>query len=483
MTAPWDDFSTGEVVAGGPGVGPVAVIDNDPRARFLIQDWLLKKGYQTDTYENGQQVALDAVERPAVVILALEVETPSGMEVLQQLNRRDPDLPVIVTAGRDDRETADAVMNVGAYDYLVKPFNRQRLVLAVKRAVERRRLALSVLRLQSALSDRHPLHSLVGQSNLMKELIQQVHRLLDNEIPVAIFGETGVGKSHLAKTIHYSGHRRNGPFVELDCRGLPDELHTIELFGQESVAAGATPPGRYERAHTGTMFISEIDRLSQQAQGLLLRTMQKRVVRRLGSHQEMPIDVRIICATSSSLLDRVREGLFREDLYFALMTYPLKPPPLRERREDIPLLVEHFLERFRAQTGRDVRRIRPEAMEALVKYDWPQNVQELEGVLHRAVLSSEGHEMLRKNLPPEVRDHSAATGAPVLSETADANQSWDSDSEVPPLRELERWAIKRALQATDGSVEKAAKLLGIGRATLYRRLARYESTEEKPSES
>ena len=368
MTAPWDDFSTGEVVAGGPGIGPIAVVDSDPRARYLIQDWLLKKGYQTDIYETGDQIATDSVERPSVVILAMEVESPSGMEVLKQLNRRDPDLPVVITAGRDDREVADAVMLEGAYDYLVKPFNRQRLVLAVKRAVERRRLALSVLRLQSALSDRHPLNSVVGQSGVMSELVRQVHRLLDSDVPVAILGEPGVGKAHLARTVHYSGHRRNGPFIELNCAGLPENLHTIELFGQEPPPGASTSTaGRYEQAHTGTIFIDEIDRLSAQAQGLLLRTMQKRVVRRVGSHQEIPIDVRIICATSSLLLNKVREGRFREDLYFALMTYPIKPPPLRERREDIPLLVEHFLEKFRAQTGRDVRRIRPEALEALVK--------------------------------------------------------------------------------------------------------------------
>jgi DNA-binding NtrC family response regulator len=276
----------------------------------------------------------------------------------------------------------------------------------------------------------------------------------------------------VARAIHSGGPRKRGPFVAINCAGIPESLQESELFGHERGAfSGATQMRRgcFEQANGGTLLLDEIGEMSLQTQASLLRTLQEKTIRRVGGSGEIPIDVRMVCATHRDLRAEVEAGRFREDLYFRLVVYPIQLPALRDRVEDIPLLVGHFLRTLTSDVGRQVHRISPEVLEAMARHRWPGNVRELQNVVHRSLLACRGDEITLSDLPPDIRE----LGLPSLGLAVVPNGHAHPhvESEILPLRELERRAIQRALRATQGSVGKAAKLLGIGRATLYRRIA------------
>jgi DNA-binding NtrC family response regulator len=295
-------------------------------------------------------------------------------------------------------------------------------------------------------------------------------------VAVCISGESGTGKELVARAIHAGSVRRRGPFVAINCAGIPESLQESELFGHERGSfTGATQMRRgcFEQANGGTLLLDELGEMSLQTQASLLRTIQEKTVRRVGAAAEIPIDVRIVCATHRDLRAEVEAGRFREDLYFRLVVYPIHLPPLRDRLEDIPTLVGHFLRALSKDVGRDVQSISPEALEALGRHHWPGNVRELQNVVHRSLLACRGDEITLADLPPDIRELVLPAILPSVhvSGVNGARNQEPSEEEIVPLRELERRAIQRALRATHGSVGRAAKLLGIGRATLYRRIA------------
>lgn len=469
---------TTQPVTGTLGEGALlAVVDDDPTLRRLMRHWLESAGYRVVEHDCGRKALEDTSTGPAVVCLDLGLGDLPGMHVLQHLRARDPDLPVLVVTAERDVATAVEAMRAGAYDYLVKPLDRERLLQAIRRAVERRELIASVRRLESELDDRHVLGSIVGQSAPMRELARQIERVLESDVTVCILGESGTGKELVARAIHANGRRRRKPFVAINCAAIPESLQESELFGHEKGAftgASGVHRGRFEQANGGTLFLDELGEMSLSTQAALLRTIQERTIRRVGGSEEIPVDVRIVCATHRDLAAEVRAGRFREDLYYRLMVYPIHLPPLRQRREDIPLLVAHFLRRLRDDVGRTISRISPDALDALGKYSWPGNVRELQNVIHRAMLACDGDEIQLAHLPRDI----AALVLPAVPErttphtdTSVPHSSDNHDDHVVPLRELERQAIEKALRIAGGNVGKAAKLLGIGRATLYRRLA------------
>jgi DNA-binding NtrC family response regulator len=366
-------------------------------------------------------------------------------------------------------------MQAGAYDYVTKPLDRDRLLLAVHRANERRELLSNVRRLESALTERSVLGSIVGKSPPMRELAQQVQRVLESDVAVCIFGESGTGKELVARAIHNGSARRRGPFVAINCAGIPESLQESELFGHERGAfTGATQMRRgcFEQANGGTLLLDELGEMSLQTQASLLRTLQEKTIRRVGGSSESPIDVRIVCATHRDLRAEVEAGRFREDLYFRLVVYPISLPSLRNRLEDIPTLVGHFLRSLSKDIGREVHSISPEALEALGRHHWPGNVRELQNVVHRSLLACRGDEITLSDLPPDIRELALPAILPSVAVNGNgARYHEPTEEDIVPLRELERRAIQRALRATHGSVGRAAKLLGIGRATLYRRIA------------
>jgi DNA-binding NtrC family response regulator len=296
---------------------------------------------------------------------------------------------------------------------------------------------------------------------------------------VCIFGESGTGKELVARAIHQGSNRRRGPFVAINCAGIPESLQESELFGHERGSfTGATQQRRgcFEQANSGTLLLDELGEMSLTTQASLLRTLQEKTIRRVGGSSESPIDVRIVCATHRDLRVEVDAGRFREDLYFRLVVHPIHRPPLRERLEDLPLLVGHFLRTLEVGVGREVKRISPEALDALQRHRWPGNVRELQNVVHRSLLACRGDEITLADLPSDIRNAVLPPLPPTNGKAQ--NGEYARDDEILPLRELERRAIQKALRATQGSVGKAAKLLGIGRATLYRRIATLDLTQD-----
>ena len=468
-----DDEATGSI---GPSPVSVAVVDDDPTARRLMRFWLERAGYQVVEHESARSVLDHDGETPALACVDLGLGEVTGIKVIQHLKARDAELPIIVVTAQRELETAVAAMQAGAYDYVTKPLDRDRLLLAVHRANERRELLSNVRRLESALTERSVLGSIVGKSPPMRELAQQVQRVLESDVAVCVSGESGTGKELVARAIHNGSARRRGPFVAINCAGIPESLQESELFGHERGAfTGATQTRRgcFEQANGGTLLLDELGEMSLQTQASLLRTIQEKTIRRVGGSSELPIDVRIVCATHRDLRAEVEAGRFREDLYFRLVVYPIHLPALRDRIEDLPTLVGHFLRALSSDVGRDVQSITPEALQASARHPWPGNVRELQNVVHRSLLACRSDEITLADLPPDIRE----LGLPVILPTVHVNGAngaryqEPSEEDIVPLRELERRAIQRALRATQGSVGRAAKLLGIGRATLYRRIA------------
>ncbi len=454
----------------------VAVVDDDPTARRLMRFWLERAGYSVVEHESARSVLDHDGETPALACVDLGLGEVTGIKVIQHLRARDAELPIIVVTAQRELETAVAAMQAGAYDYVTKPLDRDRLLLAVHRAHERRELLSNVKRLESALTERSVLGSIVGKSPPMRELAQQVQRVLESDVAVCVFGESGTGKELVARAIHAGSARRRGPFVAINCAGIPESLQESELFGHERGAfTGATQMRRgcFEQANGGTLLLDELGEMSLQTQASLLRTIQEKTIRRVGGSSEIPIDVRIVCATHRDLRAEVEAGRFREDLYFRLVVYPIQLPPLRDRLEDIPTLVGHFLRALSKDVGREVHAISPEALEALGRHHWPGNVRELQNVVHRSLLACRGDEITLADLPPDIRELALPSILPTVHVNGNGQHRYQEPSEedIIPLRELERRAIQRALRATHGSVGRAAKLLGIGRATLYRRIA------------
>ena len=453
--------STGELVA---------LVEDDPTTRKLVRAWLEGAGYVVAEYDSARAVREGLGPDTSVACIDLHLGESSGFDVMGYLRERDPELPTIVVTADGEVQTAVAAMRAGAYDYLTKPIDRDCLLLSVHRACERRRLVDRVKNLQTALGGGRLFESIVGSSPAMRELSQQVDRVLESDVAVCLLGESGTGKELVARAIHQGGPRKSGPFVAINCAAIPASLQESELFGHERGAfTGATQTrlGCFESARGGTLLLDEVGEMSPAVQAVLLRTLQERTVRRVGGNQEIPTDVRIVCATHRDLRSEVDAGRFREDLYFRLVVYPIRLPALRDRVEDIPPLIAHFLEKLRSRGQHSVRHVAPDALEALSRHGWPGNVRELENVVHRCVLAARSDLIEIADLPPDLRSSGEPASGPVV--LRDASET-DEDT-VVPLRELEERAIKKALRVTRGSVGRAAKLLGIGRATLYRRIA------------
>jgi len=449
----------------------VVIVDDDPSALSLMKGWLEAAGYVTWSFTEGQSFLRGRPEQAAAICLDLGLGDVSGFEVLKALRRVDADVPTVAIAASGDAASAVNALRNGAYDYLLKPLDNDRLVLSIHRAVERWELGRSLDHLRQELARRGRYDQLIGQSAPMEELSRQVERVVDGDFPVVLLGETGTGKDLVGRAIHHSGPRRSAPFVTLNLAAVPESLHEVELFGQ--AASGdrkQATVGRLQQAQGGTLYLDEIARLSPLTQAGLLRVLTSGLVRPVGASEDETVDVRIVCASQRDLLSEVRAGRFREDLYFKLVVHPLHIPPLRSRREDVPILVRHFMQKYQGDTRRLVGHVDAGAMEALVAYDWPGNVRELEDVVHRALLAARGDVIEVPHLPPHLSQSMLPTESQDIMGLA--------SDDVLPMREVERRAIKRALRATQGSVEKAAKLLGMGRATLYRRLAHYDSINQ-----
>ena len=455
----------------------IGVVDDEPAIRRLLRARLEREGFIVEEFGRGADIVKRGGEGLDALTLDLGMgeDDLGGMGVLPHLRASSPDLPIIMVTAQADLESVIDAMRAGAYDFITKPIDTDRLLLAVRRAIERSSLARRVAELTRELDSAREKRLLVGESAPMRTLFQTIQRVTGSDVAVCILGESGTGKELVARAIHSESKRQKGPFVAINCASIPEHLQESELFGHEKGAftgATATFRGRFEQAEGGTLFLDELGDMSLATQVKLLRAIQEKSIRRVGGVADIPTNVRLVCATHRNLEALVQKGGFREDLYFRLMVYPVELPPLRERREDIPLLAAHFMKLFREDVGRDVRRISAEAVDALLAHRWSGNVRELQNVIHRAMLTCQSDQIGLGDLPA----HLQTPVLPPIKAREEAESSLPPNSVRTPrlptlmLRDLERMAIGLALEQTKGHIGSAAKLLGLGRATLYRRL-------------
>jgi len=452
------------------------IVDDDAAIRELLSFIVTEAGYEVDAFSSGAEILAHSGQPPAAVLLDLMMPGVDGVAVLKEIGRRFPKLPVIMITADNDIRRAVEVTKLGAYDYLVKPVDKERLLTTLDRALSHGTLEKEVARLKGELSDRYHLRNIVGSSAAMRKVYDQVEKVLESEITVFIAGESGTGKELVAKAIHYASLRSDGPFIDVNCAAIPEGLQESELFGHEKGAftgALATHPGKFEQAAGGTIFLDEIGEMSPSAQARLLRVLQERVLQRVGGTETIALDVRVISASNRDLAQMVEEGSFRQDLFYRLVVFPITLPPLRDRREDIPLLVEHFLEKHSRDAGKKVTRVEPRAMEALASHGWPGNVRELENVVHRTLLVVAGLELKLDDLPSNI------VAADVLASSPSSTVEVSASSGPKSLEDLEREAIVAAMESNRGNLSDVARQLGIGRSTLYRKLEQFGLREKK----
>jgi DNA-binding NtrC family response regulator len=453
------------------------IVDDDPAIRELLSFMVTEAGYEVDAFASGAEILASSGQPPDAILLDLMMPEIDGIEVLKEVNRRHPKLPIIMVTADHDVQRAVEVTKLGAYDYITKPIDQERLLTTLGNALSHGSLEKEVARLKEELSDRYHLRSIVGSSAAMRKVYDQIEKVLESEITVFIAGESGTGKELVAKAIHYASLRSDGPFIDVNCAAIPEGLQESELFGHEKGAftgAVATHPGKFEQAAGGTIFLDEVGEMSASAQARLLRVLQERVLQRVGGTETIELDVRVISASNRDLAKLVEEGEFRQDLFYRLVVFPIALPPLRDRREDIPLLVEHFLEKYARDAGKRVTRVEAQAMEALTHHGWPGNVRELENVIHRTLLVSSGLELTVDDLPPGIGQTSAADEM----EARPAAAAGDGGATLN-LEELERKTIARAMEQNKGNLSDVARQLGIGRSTLYRKLEQYGLRDKK----
>lgn len=442
----------------------ILIIDDDEAIRDSCSQVLKRQGYTVRTARDGEEgLRFFKTEFFHVVLLDLKLPGLDGMEILTKIKEETPETPVIIITGFASIESAVEAMRRGAFDYLAKPFSPEGLRVITKKALGSRKIILENLYLRKELEAKTEFDTVVGKSKALKEVLDIVRRVSPTESTVLITGESGTGKELIAREIHNHSPRNNGPFVAVDCGALVETLFESELFGHvrgSFTGAYETKHGRFEVANGGTIFFDEISNISLNIQANLLRVIQEREVTRIGSSKLIKVDVRILAATNEDLANVVREGKFREDLFYRLSVVPVHLPPLRERKEDIPLLVEHFLQKYNKRAKRSIISISPQVKKALMDYEWPGNIRELENTIERAVVLSKGQEIEIENLVY----HGISTGS----------EFWNPGTgKFRTLDDIERHYIKAVLQAQSGNKSKTAAILGIDRKTLWAKIKKY----------
>lgn len=462
----------------------ILLAEDDCSARSSLAQFLKGIGYEVLEASTGTQ----AMEHLAgghfdLVVTDLRLPGVDGLEILRAIQSEAPQTLGILITGYGTIQNAIQAMRLGAFEYLLKPLDFDELQIVLERAQEFQRLHRENRQYRQEIQRQFRADNLIGHSEAMRHILDLIDKVSDSDSTVLIYGESGTGKELVARAIHYRSARMDKPLVPINCAAIPPDLLESELFGYEKGAftgAHRTKIGRFEYANGGTLFLDEVGEMSPQLQVKLLRVLQERSFERLGGVRSVQVDVRIIAATNRDLERSIQEGRFREDLYYRLSVIPIQIPPLRERKEDIPLLVEHFLEKFNRQKGRQISGIAPEAMERLLAYSWPGNVRELENLMERLVVLKRSGRIVLEDLPEKMRsdDSQESLGSIVLPEGG-----IHLDAAV---HRLERELILQALRRTKGVKKEAAQLLGMKRTTLIQKMKRNNITFDridKPAES
>ncbi len=440
----------------------ILVVDDDKLANEFFTITLKRAGYSVDSVYSGEN-AFDAISAGAydIVVTDLKMKGMDGIDLLRSIKKAQPETVVILVTAYGTVENAVKAMKIGAYDFLLKPVTPDALEMIVERAAELIRLKNENRRLRSDLASRFK--NIVGKSSKMKKVFELIETTADARSTILVTGESGTGKELVAKAIHYSSNRKEGPFIKLNCAALPENLVEAELFGYERgsfTGAVRQRKGKFEMAHSGTLLLDEISEMPLGLQAKLLRVLQEKEIERIGSSVSIEIDVRIIATSNRDLKEFIKKERFREDLYFRLNVIPVHIVPLRERMEDIPLLVEHFIEKYNKENGKAINSVDDEVMRLLLKYHWPGNVRELENYIERGVVTSSDTTLKRTDFPADLS----------LGRLADEIPGIDIGMS---LADSEKYLILKTLEKYDGNKTKAAEVLDITPRTIRNKLAEY----------
>ncbi len=437
----------------------ILIVDDETIIRESLRDWLADAGHNVLTADNGTQ-ALEIItrEKPAIAIADLVMPGMDGIELLKMAKEVSPGTEVIIITAYGSIPTAISAVRAGAYDYIEKPFCPERAELLIQKLVNHQRLIEENLSLHHKLEERYRFENIIAKSPRMQQVIEVIKVVARSNATVLITGESGTGKELVARAIHSQSHRKERPFVAVSCAALPESLLESELFGHERGAftgAHIQRKGKFEAANRGTLFLDEIGEMSANIQVHLLRVLEEKEFSRVGGNEPIRVDVRVISATNKDMKKAIAGGSFREDLYYRLNVVTIDLPPLRERREDIPLLAQHFLNKFATENGKDISGFSPKATEFLLMYDWQGNVRELENAIERAVILARGSLIEAADLPQD-NQLAISPGLPGQS-----------------LTDVEKNHIASVLSQTGGNYTRAAKILKISRATLYNKVRAY----------
>lgn len=446
----------------------ILVIDDEKNIREGLASNFEIEDYNVKTASSGEEgIALIARGDIDLVITDLRMNGISGEEVLKKVTAETPGIPVIILTGHGSIDAAVDAMRHGAYDFLTKPLNLDQLNLIVKRALESREMALSHQQLKKEVENREAFKNMIGKSSAMLRIQETIRKVADSRASVLITGESGVGKELVASSIHELSGRKDKSMINVHCAALSENIIESELFGHEKGAftgADHLKKGRFELAHGSTIFLDEIGEINQNVQIKILRVLQEKKFERVGGEQTLEVDVRVVAATNRNLEEEVKKGNFREDLYYRLNVVHIHVPPLRERKEDISLLIQKFLDEFNAENNKHITSIENRAKAAMLKYDWPGNIRELRNCIESAVVMSDGKEITLEDLPPSVSRSSEVPGVQLPLGMS--------------LDEAEKTYIMETLAANRNNKSKTAENLGIGRKTLQRKLAQWGMDEE-----
>ncbi|GAC1359807.1 MAG: sigma-54 dependent transcriptional regulator [Polyangiales bacterium] len=450
----------------------ILVVDDEENLRLVLRTLLKRAGYEVDVASTGEE-ALEKVESfgPDVVLTDVRMPKMSGMDLLAALRAKNSPATVIVMSAYGSVDLALEAIKAGAYDYVAKPFKPDESLLTRRKAEERELLRRENRQLREEIRREHKFDEILAKSAVMMEIFRTIGKIADYKTTVLIVGESGVGKELVARAVHRRGNRVNGPFVAINCGAIPENLLESELFGHRKGAftdANADRRGLFEEATGGTLFLDEIGELPLPLQVKLLRVLQEETIRRLGDTKDVKIDVRIVAATHRDLQAEVKAGRFREDLYYRLNVLPLTIPPLRDRKEDIPLLIDHFIARNNTRLGTSIRGLDADARKALIDYAWPGNVRELENTIERAMVLADADTLHAPDLPERVRE----ARDPVQMQLATGELSIKKTTRI-----IEEVLIRRALQKTKGNRTRAAEVLEISHRALLYKLKDYKITD------
>jgi len=448
----------------------IFIVDDEQSISKLLSFWVKDKwGYEVELFPNSESMFRKMSSKPDLILLDIMLPGLDGIETLKRIKQIDEHLPVIMLSAQGRIDVAVDSIKYGAFDYFSKPIDQQKLELALKNAIRNYDLVKEIQNLKENVKKEYSFDNIISADGKMQDVFKLVSKVLDNDITVLIYGESGTGKELIARAIHYNGRRKDKPFVVVNCASIPRELLESELFGHEKgsfTGAHQRKLGKFELAKDGTIFLDEVGELEMLLQAKLLRVIQQKEFERVGGTELIKTNVRIISATNRDLKHAVEHKQFREDLFYRLNSFPISIPPIRQRRADILVLTEFFLEEFNKKLQRNVKGFTKKALKLIYEYDWPGNVREMENTIERCMIISEKDSLDVDDLPQHIR---AADTSAVL----DQQSVMFTDDNIIPFEKIKEKSIRHALKVTGGNIVEAARKLQLGRATIYRLMEKY----------